>query len=533
MLRRSLWACLPVASTAGVRIRFRLFVIAALLLTSCSPLSPLARTAPPPFPTASYWPQEEWRSAEPEALGLDSARLAAALRTMRERNTYIHSLLLLRDDQVLAEAAFYPYDGKSLHEVASVTKSIMTTLIGIAADQGKLSLDDPMLSFFPDRTVANRDARKEAITVGHLSSMSSGLDCTAEGDERTLQEMRATDDWVQFALDRPVRWEPGTQFVYCSPAIHLLSPILQKATGMTALDFAKEYLFGPLGITDVMWLTDPQGFNRGSEGIYLRPTDMARLGYLWQHGGMWEGEQIVPRAWLEQAVLPRLDAGDGDAYGYGFWVDPKSGDFDAIGRGGQRISIVPAQDFLLVTTGGGFDMDEIEPLLVDAIRDLQKPLTPNPAGVAELRAAEAAVALPPAAQSPAALPAIAAAVSGKTYVFEANPLGMESAALDFPPGTGADAGPAEGSMRIKLADRDPQTWPVGFDGVYRLSEGPYGLPQAARGWWEDEETFVFEYDNIGNNDHVFLRMTFAGDTVRVAALETAHETGSTFEGKLQ
>ena len=93
----------------------------------------------------------------------------------------------------------------------------------------------------------------------HLSSMSSGLDCTAEGDEQTLKEMRASDDWVQFALDRPVRWEPGKQFVYCSPAIHLLSPILEKATGMPALDFARRYLFEPLGITDVMWLTDPQG----------------------------------------------------------------------------------------------------------------------------------------------------------------------------------------------------------------------------------------------------------------------------------
>lgn len=137
---------------------------------------------------------------------------------------------------MIMDASFYPYDGKTIHEVASVTKSVMTTLIGIAADHGELSLDDSMLSFFPDRTIANRDARKESITVRHLASMSSGLDCTNERDEATLQEMRTTDDWVQFTLDRRVMWEPGTRFVYCSPAIHLLSPILQQATGMTTLD---------------------------------------------------------------------------------------------------------------------------------------------------------------------------------------------------------------------------------------------------------------------------------------------------------
>ena len=282
-------------SLSGSFIFLSLLLLAALLLTACAALPQAARIASSPTSSQPYWPTQAWRSATPEEQGLDSTKLADALLTIRERGITAHSLLIIRNGRVLSDATFYPYDGKAVHEVASVTKSIMTTLIGIAADQGKLSLDDPMLSFFPDRTIANRDARKEAITVRHLSSMSSGLDCTAEGDERTLKEMRVTEDWVQFALDRPVRCEPGKQFVYCSPAIHLLSPILQQATGMTALEFARRYLFEPLGIRDVMWLTDPQGFNRGSEGIYLHPQDMARLGYLWLNGGAWDGKQIVSR----------------------------------------------------------------------------------------------------------------------------------------------------------------------------------------------------------------------------------------------
>jgi CubicO group peptidase (beta-lactamase class C family) len=294
-------------------VSLSLYLAIALLFTSCTALPQAARKTP----SSPSWPTQEWRSATPEEQGIDAAMLADALLTMRDRGIDIHSLLIIRNGQVLSEAYFYPYDGKTVHEVASVTKSVMTTLIGIAADQGKLSLDDPVLSFFPERTVANRDARKEAITVRHLSSMSSGLDCTDEGDEQTLKEMRVSSDWVQFALDRPMRWEPGEHFVYCSPAIHLLSPILEQATGMPALDFARRYLFEPLGIREVMWLTDPQGSNRGSEGMYLHPHDMARLGYLWLKGGEWDGTQIISSEWVQDAVKPQMQVNEEDAYGYG------------------------------------------------------------------------------------------------------------------------------------------------------------------------------------------------------------------------
>lgn len=291
-----------------------LIVMAMLLVFVFSPLAAQESNVPD-------WPTEAWQTSTPEAQGIDSAKLAQALLTMREQEIDIHSLMLVRNSEIVVDAYFYPYDGQTVHEVASVTKSVMTTLIGIAADQGKLSLDDPMLSFFPDRTVANGDAWKENITVRHLASMSSGLDCTNERDEATLREMRTGVDWVQFALDREVRWEPGSHFVYCSPAIHLLSPILQQATGMTALDFARQYLFEPLGIGDAIWLTDPQGYNRGSEGLYLHPHDMAKLGYLWLNNGVWEGEQVVSREWVESSVTPQIDVpGGGDDYGYGWWI---------------------------------------------------------------------------------------------------------------------------------------------------------------------------------------------------------------------
>ena len=198
-------------------------------------------------------------------------------RAIRTDGTKIHSLLVVRGGEVVLDTYFYPYDGSTVHDQASVTKSVMTTLIGIAADQGKLDLDAPMLSFFPERTIANRDARKGRITVRHLVSNTAGTECIHHPDEPTARAMHASPDWVQFTLDLPMVAEPGTTFAYCSPGMHLLSVILQKATGMNTLEFARANLFEPLGIHDVVWSTDPQGTPNGHGELYLYP----------RHGQTW------------------------------------------------------------------------------------------------------------------------------------------------------------------------------------------------------------------------------------------------------
>jgi CubicO group peptidase (beta-lactamase class C family) len=166
--------------------------ILALLILVFIPLL----SGPEKISTPTYWPTHGWRSSTPEEQGFDSAKLAKALLTIKEQNINIHSLLIIRNGEVVVDAYFYPYDGTTVHDQASVTKSIMTTLIAIADEQGKVQLDQPMFSYFPEHTIANLDALKESITVRHLASMSSGLDCTSEGDEATLHEMTASPDWV-------------------------------------------------------------------------------------------------------------------------------------------------------------------------------------------------------------------------------------------------------------------------------------------------------------------------------------------------
>ncbi len=480
--------------------------------------------------TQTYWPTQGWRSSTPEEQGCDSGKMAEGLQAIRDRNINIHSLLIIRNGMVITDASFYPYDGKTVHDIASVTKSMMTTLIGIAANQGKLQLDQPMVSFFPELTIANRDERKERITVRHLASMTSGLESLGlEQDEGTLTAMQAREDWVQFALDRKVVSEPGTQFVYDSPGMHLLSAILQQATGMTALEFARQNLFEPLGIKDVIWPVDPQGYNHGWGDLHLQPRDMAKLGYLWLNKGVWEGKQIVSREWVENSVKVQIKTGGEDDYGYGWWV--MSGDFGneyaAIGRGGQRIQVIPTLNLMIVTTGGGFETDEIMPFLEPVLVDPSKPLPADPAGVAELNDAVAAVVQVPAPRALAALPAMVKAISGKTYVLEANPLQLQTLRLEF-----NDS--AEAAIYLSFSDSRPaSSQQIGLDGIYRLVPGVYYLPQGMRGYWADAQTFVLEHDEIAVNNHAIYQVSFQDNQIVIKGQETAHELSLTVKGRLQ
>lgn len=474
----------------------------------------------------AYWPV-----VAPEEQGVDSAKLAEGLLTIRQQNINIHSLMVVRNGITVLDAYFYPYDGSTVHDIASDTKSVMTTLIGIAVDQGKLSLDDTMLSFFPERTITNRDALKESITVRHLVSMSSGLDCTKEGGEPTLAEMHNAPDWVQFVLDRKVVWEPGTYFVYCSPAIHLLSPILQQATGMSASDFARQYLFEPLSIYDFIWPTDPQGYSTGSGDLKLHPHDLAKLGYLWLNQGVWEGKQIISREWVENSVKPLLETREGGYYGYGWWVETSETDalplYRADGRGGQYVVVVPSLNLVVTTTGGGFIMDEIGAFLLATVVGEDKPLPPNPAGVAQLKTALATVSQPPAVVEVAPLPETANVISGQTFVFEPNPLEIEKIGLEFNDN-------AEATLNLKIADDDHVfAWPIGLVGVYHLFPGDYDLPMGLRGQWMDEKTFTLEYDEIANNSHIVLQMRFAGDRVIVESQDIYSGGSTRFVGSLQ
>lgn len=499
-----------VAPTTRLAIVILILVVVVAAFFLWRAVKPSAADVPAP----DYWPTTGWRTAAPEAHGFDSATIAHGLRSIGEDGTRIHSLLVVRGGEVILDAYFYPYDGSTVHDVASVTKSVTTTLIAIAADQGRLDLDAPMLSFFPDREIANLDARKEHITVRHLASMSSGLECYHQPNEPTNMAMQASPDWVQFALDLPMAYEPGTHFAYCSPGMHLLSAILQQATGMSSLEFARLNLFEPLGIRESAWSADPQGTNNGGGDLYLYPRDMAKLGLLWLHRGVWDGQQIVSREWVRLSSQRQIDTGEnyGEDYGYGWWI-ARPGDnpiFSASGRGGQKVIVFPAMNLVLVTTGGGFELDDALKYVEAAIGE-SDPLPANPEGVADLHAALSEVAVSPDAQAVPPLPEMAQTVSGHTYVFEDNPYRLASIHLEFDQ-------PAVAKVQFTFYDETgDQLGIAGLDGLYRFAQVSASSARkyilGLRGEWTDAQTFALEYNEIASPNALVLKLHFDGDRV--------------------
>ena len=301
----------------------------------------------------SYWPTAGWRTAEPEDLDMDAAKLDEMVETIQKRGIGVDSVTVIRDGYIVLDECFRPFSEGEKHMIYSCTKSVVSTLIGIAIEEKYLEgLDQRLLDLFPDRTVKNLDPWKEAITLRHLMTMTAGFDARDSYlyDWEGLERMHESDDPLQYVLDLPMAEEPGARFEYTNGVSHILSCIITETTGMSSLEFAEEHLFGPLGITDVEWGSDPQGRNWGYSQLYLRPHDMAKIGYLFLNGGEWDGEQIVPREWVEDATVKHIDSTIMEGYGYQWWVSP-DGYYTAVGYKGQFIHMVPILKLVVVFTG--------------------------------------------------------------------------------------------------------------------------------------------------------------------------------------
>ena len=482
-----------------------------------------AGPVPPAAAQGEYWPTGAWRRASPEAQGMDSRVLAQAFDYIREHKIPIHSLTIVRNGYLVLDAYFWPFEDNLLHDVASVTKSVTSTLVGVAIGQHKLeSVRQPVLPLFDRRTAASLDPRKERMTVEDLLTMTSGLDCHVDHGEITLSQMMQSPDWIRFMLDLPMVAEPGGRFEYCSGGMHLLSGVIGRSTGLNALDFARRDLFSPLGITDAAWPADRQGVTHGWGDLHLQPRDMAKIGYLWLHDGQWANRQIVPADWIRAAVQVHAHPtfSPGQEYGYGLWIYPKRtpSEFEALGRGGQRISVIPAKNLIVVFTGGEFEPGDIGQFIGRAITS-DKPLPADKAAAARLVAAVRDVAKPPPAQPLRRLPPLAQAISGRKYALDANPLDLKALALSFPGG-------AEARLQLELNDRRDGPRPVGLDGVPRMSsDGRFGLPVAASGAWESNSAFVLDYNEVGNINTYRFRMTFVDDGVTVEFSERSRALG--------
>ena len=332
------------------------YILIALVILS------LAAGCSGPGETSEYWPTEGWRTSTPEKQDMDSAKLDEVMEyieRMDKRGMPINSVLVVRHGHIVLEEYPQPdYDQDTAGDIYSTTKSFASALIGIAVEEGFIDgTEQKMIDLFPERTIENLDSRKESVTLEHILTMKAGLEWNewryAYTDPRNdYIKARFSADPIQYVLDLPMMEEPGVRWNYNGGTSDLLSALITEATGYDTLGFAQEFLFGPLGISDVTWLQDDRhGIYYAGYGLHLTPRDMAKFGYLYLHNGTWDGEQIVPADFVAEAVKTHSSVSASRGYGYqSWWTYPQSGVYYAAGLFGQRIYVVPDLDLVVVFT---------------------------------------------------------------------------------------------------------------------------------------------------------------------------------------
>jgi CubicO group peptidase (beta-lactamase class C family) len=313
-----------------------------------------------------------WATADMRSENLDVPLIAGLIERIRN-DTYknIHSILLIKNGKLVLEEYFpgQEEDGKkqiyqrvTQHGIHSATKSVNSLLIGIAIDQKLIAgVDEKLSKFFPEYkgVFEKKDSGKDAISLKHLLSMTAGL----AWDESSLPytdprndhvAMNHSEDQIRYVLERPLVATPGTKFNYSSGISIVLGEIIHKVSGMRADKFAEQHLFKPLGISEYSWLKYPSGIVQTGGGLYLRPRDMGKVGYLLLSGGRWQGKQIVSDNWLREST--KQQAPD-RSYGYQWWLgqlpvgDQRVITYGAQGRGGQFILAMPKLQLVVICTG--------------------------------------------------------------------------------------------------------------------------------------------------------------------------------------
>ena len=489
------------------------FLIAGFLTSSCATLSSIQ-------PDSDYFPTQTWHKTAPEAQGMDSVALAQMFETIENEDLHLHSLLIVRNGYLVTEAYWHPYAPDTKHSIESNTKTIIGTLIGIAIDQGALdSVDQKMVDLLPERIIENLDDQKKSITLQNLLSMTPGLTC--QDLSSAGQGIYQAEDWVQYLLDLPVTDPPGSRWIYCNGAAHLLSAILQDATGMDARSYANTHLFKSLGIPKVPeqdWNTDPNGVTNGIAGLYLTPRDLAKYGYLYLMKGNWNGKQVVPYQWVEESTREHAYIGPDDyvggldrRFGYFWSIFPDLQYYGYLGMAGQELYVVPEKNMVIVFSGAlqlgkealllGLVNDHIIPAAVS-----DDPLPPNPQALSKLAALTQAVAGSPLPVPP--LPQTALDISGQTYLLEPNSLGWKDMTFNFQPDSDTAILKMSTSSDLK----------IGLDNRYRLTETPNSRPVGLRAQWLAPDEFKLEYIIQGEFIESMGRFKFEGSRMTLTII---------------
>lgn len=429
------------------------------------------------------------------------------------------SLLIVRHGKIVTDAYYAPYAPNIRHDLRSVTKSFIGTLTGIEVQEDLLdSVGDPIVDLFPDKHISNVDAAKRAITVQNMLDMTSGIAWKEQAytPDETIIRMYRTPDPTEFVLSQPMSDPPGARFYYDGGNPYVLSALITKKAGRDALDFARDELFKPLGISSVRWgEADTQGVTDGESGLYLTPHDMAKLGYLYLREGSWDGQQIIPSSWVDRVRRGPVSATNGYHYANLWWSLPERDAYMARGRHSQLILVLPKLDVVAVMTGALKDGYVPTTDLIDRIAGAIKSdaaLPPDSAAQA-LLAASIRKAATEQSTPVGPTPELAKTISGKTYRLAGNDLHVKTLSLNL---VGPDPSWEVTTATMRL-DRPTArlTGPIGLDGLFRKSApGAHGI-DAVKGSWLDDHTFVAERRILGHGETQKWTLAFDGDKVNV------------------
>jgi CubicO group peptidase (beta-lactamase class C family) len=357
------------------------------LLAHLIPSTALPQAIPGPGYRTPAPSDDGWKTASADSLGVSSARLALLTETIRAwPELGVHAILIERDGRLIYEEYFDGFDerwgqplgrvsmtAESKHDLRSVTKSIVSALVGIAHGEGKIqSLDKPVVEWFPEYPELDTPDRRR-VTLAHVLSMTSGFEWNEDvpyNDPRN-DEIRMTRDPqpLRYALSRPFAVDPGSDYKYNGGLTQVMAAVLVRATGTSLQEYARAKLFAPLGIGDVEWMGDLAGLPSAASGLRLRARDVAKIGSLYLNGGKWNGKQVIPAGWVELSTRrqfrfrPRTGADAGGEFGYGyFWwyycYPSKAGLIEArsaVGNGQQRIFVLPGLDMVVTIFAGRYN----------------------------------------------------------------------------------------------------------------------------------------------------------------------------------
>ena len=314
------------------------------------------------FVARDYWPTKEWKVAASDEAGINKEKLKELEQFIKLHCKNVNGIVIIKNGCIVFERynGFAPQD---THSIASVTKSFISALIGIAIDKGYIKgVDQKISEIFPESIAFKEDLKKRNITIRQLLTMTAPIASKTIGTRwEPLDRLRRQPDWIKYIIELLGKGQPG-KFQYSSAGAHLLSAIITRSTGMCARSFANQHLFKPLGIQTIPdhdmksfhledvfgknvrgWIKDPQGNSTGGWGLTITPRNMARFGFLYLNNGNWDGKQVISKTWIQESIIS-----NSNKYGYLWWLkNDNISSFAAIGSGGNMICCIPEKDLVI------------------------------------------------------------------------------------------------------------------------------------------------------------------------------------------